>query len=49
VADYLITQHGFDPNRFVVIGNGQDKPIEDNTSEEGRAKNRRTDFELIPQ
>lgn len=49
VANYLISQHGFDQNRFVVIGNGADKPIEDNLSEEGRAKNRRTDFELIPQ
>jgi NitT/TauT family transport system substrate-binding protein len=49
VADYLIRNHGFDPNRITVIGNGQDKPVAENTTEEGRKKNRRTDFELIPQ
>ncbi len=47
VADYLIFDHKFDRNRFVIIGNGPDKPLENNTSESGRAKNRRTDFELI--
>ena len=47
VADYLINEHGFDKNRFVIIGNGPDKPVANNNSNEGRAKNRRTDFELI--
>jgi NitT/TauT family transport system substrate-binding protein len=49
VADYLIRVHKFDPNRITVVGNGQNKPVADNSSEEGRSKNRRTDFELIPQ
>lgn len=49
VADYLINEHNFDKNRFVIIGNGPDKPIADNNSNSGRAKNRRTDFELIQQ
>ena len=49
VADYLINKHGFDPNRFVIIGNGPDKPIATNNTDEGRAKNRRTDFELLPE
>jgi NitT/TauT family transport system substrate-binding protein len=49
VADYLIKSYDFDPNRITVIGNGPDKPVSDNNSEEGRKKNRRTDFELIPQ
>jgi NitT/TauT family transport system substrate-binding protein len=49
VADYLIKQHGFDANRFVIVGNGPDKPLADNSTEEGRAKNRRTDFELLPE
>jgi NitT/TauT family transport system substrate-binding protein len=49
VADYLIRNHGFDANRITVIGNGQDKPVAENTTDEGRKKNRRTDFELIPQ
>jgi NitT/TauT family transport system substrate-binding protein len=49
VANYLIKSYNFDPNRIIVIGNGPDKPISDNNTEEGRKKNRRTDFELIPQ
>jgi NitT/TauT family transport system substrate-binding protein len=49
VANYLINVHGFDQNRITVIGNGPDKPVANNNSEEGRSKNRRTDFELIPQ
>jgi len=47
VANYLADEHGFDPNRFVVVGNGPNKPVADNGTAEGRAKNRRTDFELI--
>ena len=49
VANYLQATHGFDINRFIVTGNGADKPVADNTTAEGKAKNRRTDFELIPQ
>jgi NitT/TauT family transport system substrate-binding protein len=49
VADYLKTAHHFDANRIIVVGNGPDKPTSDNTSDAGRAKNRRTDFELVPQ
>ena len=49
VADYLVNEHRFDANRFVIVGNGLDKPVSDNTSADGRAKNRRTDFELLPQ
>ncbi len=48
VADHLIAEHGMDRNRFIVIGNGPDKPVADNSTDTGRAKNRRTDFELIP-
>ncbi len=48
VVDYLVTEHRFDVNRFVVIGNGPDKPVADNNSDDGRSKNRRTDFEIIP-
>lgn len=50
VADYLISQHSMPANRFVIVGNGPDKPVagcEDNNSAECRAKNRRTDFEII--
>ena len=47
VANYLIETHGMDRNRFIVIGNGVTQPIADNGTEAGRAKNRRTDFELL--
>lgn len=47
VANFLVTRYSFDSNRFVIVGNGPDKPVADNSSEDGRAQNRRTDFELI--
>jgi len=47
VVDYLSYEHKFDIKRFVVIGNGPDKPVSDNNTEDGRAKNRRTDFEIL--
>jgi NitT/TauT family transport system substrate-binding protein len=50
VADYLAEQYKIDKNRFVIIGNGPDKPVpgcEQNQNEECKAKNRRTDFQLI--
>ncbi|MBK6964632.1 MAG: OmpA family protein [Bacteroidales bacterium] len=50
VADYLISEHNMPSNRFVIVGNGPDKPVagcESNTSDDCRAKNRRTDFEII--
>jgi NitT/TauT family transport system substrate-binding protein len=45
---HFLTGKGFDRNKFDVVGNGPDKPVASNDSEEGRAKNRRTDFEIIP-
>lgn len=50
VADYLINEHKMPRDRFIVVGNGPDKPVagcESNDSESCRAKNRRTDFELV--
>jgi NitT/TauT family transport system substrate-binding protein len=47
VADFLVKTYNFDPNRFVIVGNGPDKPVADNNSEEGRAANRRTEFQLL--
>ena len=46
VARYL-TSRGFDRNKFDVVGNGPDKPVASNDNDGGRAKNRRTDFEVI--
>jgi len=46
VAQFLVSK-GFDTDKFQVVGNGPDKPLADNASDTGRAKNRRTDFEII--
>lgn len=50
VADYLANQYKIDRNRFVIIGNGPDKPVpgcEQNQDNACKAKNRRTEFQLI--
>jgi NitT/TauT family transport system substrate-binding protein len=47
VVDYLVQTHKMNRNRFLVYGNGPDKPVAANNSEEGTTKNRRTDFELV--
>ncbi len=50
VADYLASQYKIDRNRFIIIGNGPNKPVagcEGNQNEDCKAKNRRTDFELV--
>jgi len=50
VANYLKSQYGMDGNRFVIVGNGPDNPVagcESNQNESCKAKNRRTDFQLI--
>ncbi|MEO1436520.1 MAG: OmpA family protein, partial [Bacteroidota bacterium] len=49
VAEYLISEHKMPRNRFIIIGNGPDKPVASNDSDSGRAQNRRTDFELVGQ
>lgn len=46
VADYLI-EKGIEPNRLVVIGFGEAEPIADNSTDEGRAQNRRTEFKIL--
>jgi NitT/TauT family transport system substrate-binding protein len=47
VVEYLSTTYNFGRNRFVIVGNGQENPVASNDTDDGRAKNRRTDFELI--
>lgn len=47
VKNYMVQTFNFDPNRFIILGNGPDSPVADNSTEEGKAQNRRTDFELI--
>jgi outer membrane protein OmpA-like peptidoglycan-associated protein len=46
VLEYL-AQKGVDRNRLVPIGYGQNKPIADNKSKAGRAKNRRVMFVIV--
>jgi outer membrane protein OmpA-like peptidoglycan-associated protein len=46
VFDYL-TEKGIDPGRLKYEGFGDDKPLTSNKTEEGRAKNRRTEITLI--
>jgi len=39
-----IVAQGIDANRLSAVGHGQEKPIADNKTEEGRAKNRRVEL-----
>jgi NitT/TauT family transport system substrate-binding protein len=50
ISTYLKYQ-GIDPTRFVVVGNGPDKPVADNGSDAGREANRRTEifFKVVNQ
>jgi outer membrane protein OmpA-like peptidoglycan-associated protein len=43
VRDWLVRQ-GVDDKRITTIGYGEDKPIADNKTKEGKAKNRRIEF-----
>lgn len=47
VADYLATR-GVDRSRMLVQGVGQDQPIADNSSDQGRAQNRRVELQILP-
>jgi len=45
--DYFVNEYHFDVHRFIVEGNGPDKPVASNDTPEGMAKNRRSEFQLI--
>ncbi|MGF1703065.1 OmpA family protein [Photobacterium makurazakiensis] len=45
VKEYLI-QHGIEPNQIVALGMGTRHPIADNSTFEGRAKNRRVEIRI---
>ena len=50
VASYLQNQYNIDKDRFIIVGNGPDKPVagcETDKSPACLAKNRRTEFQLI--
>ncbi|MFQ5555052.1 MAG: OmpA family protein [Acidimicrobiia bacterium] len=46
VLDYLVDL-GDDPSRFAVVGYGETRPIADNETAEGRARNRRIEFTAL--
>jgi len=48
VRQYLISR-GISGDRLTAIGYGSERPIAPNTTEEGRAKNRRVEFKIIEQ
>lgn len=43
VADYLMTKHGIDKSRLVLNWYGSDNPVASNSTDEGRALNRRVE------
>lgn len=47
VAEILIDETGISPERISVLGYGEFRPIGDNSTAEGRAKNRRVDIIIM--
>lgn len=46
IYDYLI-EEGIAPDRMITVGYGEQKPIADNSTEQGRAFNRRIEFKVL--
>ena len=47
VVRILQDTYGLDPKRMTAAGRGEYAPVVDNDNAENRAKNRRTEFEII--
>lgn len=47
VANYLIDEMGIDNSRLLTQGRGENEPVAENTSEEGKAQNRRVEFKKM--
>jgi OOP family OmpA-OmpF porin len=48
VKQYLLASIGIEPYRVEAVGYGEDRPIANNETSEGRAKNRRIDIVIHP-
>ena len=48
VVRYFVEGHRFDPSKLTALGAGEFRPVADNRTPEGRAKNRRIDVYVIP-
>ncbi|MGV3756852.1 MAG: OmpA family protein [Verrucomicrobiota bacterium] len=46
---YLVEKAGVDPHRLAAVGYGEYHPIADNSTEEGRARNRRIALVVLPE
>ncbi|MGH7329865.1 MAG: OmpA family protein, partial [Polyangiaceae bacterium] len=44
-----LTKHGIDKTRLYAVGFGQEKPIADNSTADGKAENRRVEFHIEEQ
>ena len=49
VRDWMIQTSDISPTCFAVQGYGQNNPVADNNTADGRARNRRVEIRLIPQ
>jgi chemotaxis protein MotB len=47
IVQYLVEAYGYEPERMSAAGYGEFKPVADNGTAEGRAKNRRVDIVLL--
>lgn len=48
VRDWLADASGIPPTQFAIQGYGDTRPIADNTTPDGRARNRRVEITLVP-
>jgi outer membrane protein OmpA-like peptidoglycan-associated protein len=48
VKKYLMDKFNIAGDRLIVKGYGSTRPIADNKTQEGRSKNRRVEFKIIP-
>ena len=47
VKSYLSLNFGIDKARMITLGKGESEPVSDNSSEEGKIKNRRVEFKVL--